>query len=148
MSIYRLQKGSAAFLGLIVLAVAFIFLAYWVRSPDFPLRNNNESEEQTEEKRTAEGVKYRVEITNKGFVPGVVSVRPYDTITFINRDSVAHWPTSGDLDGERACPEFGQGRQLSQNEAYAIVFKEEGECAFFDQLNEEFSVGTIFIEKE
>ncbi len=147
MDILRAQKGSLAFVGLLILAGVFIFLAYWVRSPDFPLRQQS-PDEKTEERLIAEGVKYRIEITEKGFIPGVVTVRPYDTITFINRDFRPHWPVAGDADGERVCEEFGQGRELIQNEAYAVIFRKENECAFSDKLNEAFSAGTIFIEKE
>lgn len=143
-----MQRGSFAFLGLLVLAVIFIFLAYWVRSDEFPLRQQNDDAGKTEEQLIAEGVTYRVEITDKGFVPGVLKVAPFDTVAFINRDGQAHWPIAGDADGKKICEEFGQGRQLMQNEAYAIVFRDEGECAFSDKLNEAFSAGTIFIEKE
>lgn len=144
---YRTQRGSFAFLGLLILAGVFIFLAYWVRSPDFPLRKQAQ-DGKTEEQLTAEGVRYRIEITDKGFVPGVLHVEPYDTVTFVNRDIRPHWPVAGDLDGKRACEEFGQGRELIQNEGYAIVFREENECAFSDKLSETFTAGTIYIEKE
>jgi plastocyanin len=141
------QRGSFAFLGLLILAGVFIFLAYWVRSPDFPLRRQLE-DAKTEEERIASGVRYRIEITDKGFVPGVVRIEPYDTVTFINRDTRAHWPVAGDLEGRGVCAEFGQGRELIQNEGYAIVFREENECRFFDKLEEKFSAGTIYIEKQ
>jgi plastocyanin len=141
------QRGSFAFLGLIILAILFMFLAWWVRSPGFPLRSGNNPTPTDETKLIADGIKYRIEITNKGFVPGVVTVEPYDTVTFVNRDIRPHWPVAGDLEGELYCEEFGQGRQLMQNEAYAVVFKEEMECAFHDQLDESFSVGTIVVEK-
>lgn len=147
MSAHYRQRGSFAFLGLIILAVVFIFLAYWVRSPEFPLKNNGGNAQLTEEKKIAAGVQYRIEITNKGFVPQVLTVAPYDTVTFVNRDGRSHWPTAGDLDGKRACAEFGQGRELLTNEAYGIVFREENECAFLDKLDETFSAGTIIIKK-
>ena len=141
------QKGSFAFLGLLILAGVFIFLAYWVRSPEFPLRKQAQSG-KTEEQLIANGVRYRIEITDKGFVPGVVHAEPYDTITFVNRDVRPHWPVAGDLDGKRVCEEFGQGRELIQNEAYAVIFREENQCAFSDKLSETFTAGTIYIEKE
>jgi|GEM_PF-2313452 len=142
------QRGSFAFLGLIILATIFIFLAWWVRSPNFPLRQQNPEGTATEDKLIEAGVKYRIEITDKGFVPGVVTARPYDSVIFINRDSKPHWPVSGDLDNKRACEAFGQGRELAAGEGYAVVFHEEDECAFHDQLNEAFSAGTIFIQKK
>lgn len=141
------QQGSFAFLGLLILAGVFIFLAYWVRSPEFPLRQQAQ-DGKTEDRLIAEGVKYRIEITDKGFVPGVLKVAPYDTVAFVNRDSKPHWPVPGDLSGERMCEEFGQGRQLMPGEGYAIVFREENECAFSDKENDVFTAGTIFIEKE
>ncbi|MDO8601645.1 MAG: hypothetical protein Q7R62_00725 [bacterium] len=147
-SIHKRQRGSFAFLGLIILAGIFIFLAYWVRSPNFPMRQQNVDKAKTEQQRIADGVRYRIEITDKGFVPGVVKMAPYDTVTFINRDVRPHFPVAGDLDGERVCAEFGQGRELAPNEAYGVVFLEENECAFSDKLNEEFTAGIISIVKE
>lgn len=141
------QRGSLAFVGLLVVAAGFIYLAYWIRSPEFPLRKQNVPAED-EERLIAEGERYRVEITDKGFVPGVLRIKPYDSVTFVNRDAVAHYPVSGDISGRLACEEFGEGRELRYNEPYTVLFRTEDECAFHDKLNESFAAGTIFIERE
>ncbi len=146
MKLYNSQRGAAAFILLILVAVILMFLIWWVRSPSFPLRQQGPTPED-ELALIAKGAKYTIEITNKGFVPGVVTVAPYDTVTFVNRDVAAHQPADGDLEGEGGCEEFGAPDPLIQNQTYQIVFKEEIECAFHDALSETFTAGTIFVQK-
>lgn len=145
MTIYEKQRGSLAFIGLILLAVILVFIAWWMRSPNFPLKQGS-SDQATDAERIQAGVKYRIEITDKGFVPGVLTIEPYDSVAFVNRDTVPHFPVPGDLSGKGGCEEFGQGRELRPNEGYAVVFFTEGTCAFSDSLNQDFSAGTIFIQ--
>lgn len=145
MTFHETQRGSLAFIALILIAVVLVFIAQWMRSPQFPLRQNSD-DTLTEEERIANGVRYRIEITEKGFVPGVLTVEPYDTVAFINRDRIPHFPVAGDSSGRFVCESFGQGRELQPGEGYAVVFKEQEECGFHDALSAQFSDGTIVIK--
>jgi plastocyanin len=87
---------------------------------------------------------YTVEISSKGFIPEQLSIQRYDTVTFLNRDSIQHQPVLSTQSGEDSCIGFGSPRAILQNESYSFIFTKEGICGFKDSSSS-FPEGAVTV---
>lgn len=140
--------GGGAFLGLLAVAGILIF-GVWYFNSGFSIFNKVGTVTPKNEKEEAaalqNGQQITIEMTNLGFIPTVVRARPYDTITFVNHDSAAHWPASNPHPTHTDCPELDPLRPLLATERYAIAFQATKTCGFHDHLQPKFK-GTLIIE--
>lgn len=102
-----------------------------------------------------------IEITSNGFFPKILTVSVGETVTFVNKDNVAHWPAS-DLhpthtiypgsDIKKCFDEtsdktllFDSCRPLEQGESWGFTFTETGTWDYHDHKNAGL-VGAIVVE--
>ena len=143
------EKGNV-FLGLLLVIGILLFAIWYIRSPHFTgfqfgtprIEFTQEEESQLIE----EGTVHTVEITNKGFVPENLTIKRYDTVTFLNRDNIQHQPTLASQTDEVVCQGFGAPRSILQNESYSFIFTKAGQCGFNDSQSA-FPSGLITIEE-
>lgn len=94
-----------------------------------------------------------VEITVQGFSPQQLKVRAGDTVTFINRDSLPHWPASAIHPSHDDYPEqggcigsaFDACRGLKTGETFSFTFWQNGTWHYHDHLHSAFR-GTIVVK--
>jgi plastocyanin len=143
------QKGNV-FLGLLLVIGILLFAIWYIRSPHFTgfqfgtprIEFTQEEESQLIE----EGTVHTVEISSKGFVPENLSIKRYDTVTFLNRDNVQHQPVLVSASDEIVCQGFGSPREILQNESYSFIFTKAGQCEFGDSQSS-FPSGLISINE-
>jgi len=84
-----------------------------------------------------------IEITQGGFSPQTLTINAGDTVAWINKDTVAHWPASANHPTHEVYPEsggcigskFDACHALANGESFAFTFKEKGEWKYHDHLN-------------
>lgn len=64
-----------------------------------------------------------------------LTIRVGDKVTFVNNDSVTHWPASGIHPSHQICPGFDALKGLAAGESYTHTFTEVKTCPFHDHLN-------------
>lgn len=101
-----------------------------------------------------------VEIRNDGFHPETLTIKGGDTVIFVNKDTITHWPAS-DVhplhtvypgSGIYKCntPEqtkiFDACRRLTQGVEYSFTFNEIGEWSYHDHTRPSLT-GKIIVEE-
>lgn len=94
-----------------------------------------------------------IEITSSGFNPNVLTINASDTVTFINRDNINHWPASDPHPGHFLYPEtggcinskFDACRGLPKGESFSFTFNLTGTWKYHDHLNSGLT-GTIVVK--
>ena len=94
-----------------------------------------------------------VEITASGFDPNTLKVNVGETVTFVNKDSVSHWPASGIHPTHDLYPEaggcigstFDACGPLKPGESFSFTFNYKGTWTYHDHLNSGLT-GTIIVE--
>ena len=113
-----------------------------------------QSDQGTEETPTdsgayAETQAYVIEITSSGFNPSPLTVKQGTTVTWVNKNTVEHWPASAKHPTHTVYPGsdiqkcgmaeesniFDACRGLKQNEGWTFTFNEKGEWAYHDHLD-------------
>jgi plastocyanin len=96
-----------------------------------------------------------VEITAEGFVPSELTVKQGETVTWVNKNTKAHWVASAQHPTHKIYPgsgieKCGTGeaifdacRGLAQGESFSFTFNEKGSWNYHDHLN----VGQPFFGK-
>ncbi|MBI3051716.1 hypothetical protein HYY74_04640 [Candidatus Woesearchaeota archaeon] len=93
-----------------------------------------------------------VDMTASGFSPGTLTISAGEAVTFVNRDSKAHWPASAVHPAHAAYPEpggcigsrFDACRGLAQDETFQFTFTHKGSWKYHDHLNPGVT-GTIVV---
>ncbi len=80
-------------------------------------------------------VSFAVAMTKSGFVPSTFSVKKGTQVTFVNKDTVAHWPASGPHPVHTCYPGFDALQPIAPGASYSHVFDVAKTCAFHDHLN-------------
>ncbi|MBI5227370.1 cupredoxin domain-containing protein [Candidatus Micrarchaeota archaeon] len=94
-----------------------------------------------------------VEITSSGFSPQVLKIKAGESVTFVNKDTMQHWPASGkhpthqDYPEEGGCigSKFDSCGGVKTNESFSFTFTKKGTWEYHDHLNSGLS-GTIIVE--
>lgn len=88
-----------------------------------------------------------IEITEAGYTPNPLTVKQGDTITWVNKDTEAHWIASAQHPTHTLYPgsdikKCGSGetifdacKRLAQGESFTFTFNEIGEWNYHDHLN-------------
>ena len=121
------------FLGLLAIA-GILILGLWYFNSGYAIysSSNKVTDSKDEAANITAGKKYTIEMTRVGFAPEILTIKTYDTITFINKDAFPHWPISSECSGLDA------HRALGTGETYAIIFDTRKSCEFHDQYNPAF----------
>jgi plastocyanin len=93
--------------------------------PEKPAESPTDTPAESAEPAAAESVSenHVVEITNFAFAPAKLTIKPGDTITFINKDPVKHTATAGNKS-------FDTGL-IGQDEEVQIAFDKAGEFSYY-----------------
>ena len=94
-----------------------------------------------------------IEITSSGFNPCTLTMNAGDTVTFVNKDSKAHWPASAVHPTHSAYPapggcigsKFDACKGLAQGEDFSFKFDVKGAWKYHDHLNPSV-FGTIIVQ--
>ncbi|MBI2137686.1 hypothetical protein HYU12_04175 [Candidatus Woesearchaeota archaeon] len=149
------------------LAVLILLVAGCVKAPPTaPLTERQQAEvdavtakEIDEVLRPENGMQKTVEISSAGFNPAAVKINVGDTVTWINKDSVAHWPASAQHPTHTVYPEaggcigsrFDACRELAEGESFSFTFSHAGEWKYHDHLNcctDSRFFGTVIVGEE
>ena len=100
-----------------LLSIVFYYEAhYWLRSKSFV-----------------------VELTDNGFNPQWLKISKNDSVLFINKGKLPHWPASDDHPFHQRCPGFDAARPLNSGESYVLKFdfniSRYGLCSYHDHLD-------------
>lgn len=83
-----------------------------------------------------------VTMTKGAFDPDPVTVQQGQTVCWINRDSVDHWPASNIHPTHEIYPEFDPKRGIKPGETWCFAFGRAGIWKYHDHLFPEI-VGTV-----
>ncbi len=83
----------------------------------------------------AQGKTYTVEITEAGFKPATLTIATGDTVEFLNKDKIPHWPASGPHPTHTNYPPLNIGF-LKQGESHLVTFPTVGKFGFHDHIHE------------
>lgn len=100
-----------------------------------------------------------IEIKSNGFNPGELTIKAGDTVTWINKDTVGHWPASAVHPTHEKYPGssvtkcntaeqpniFDACKNLAQGESWSFTFKEKGTWFYHDHSNSRL-FGKIVVE--
>lgn len=135
------EQGILIPILLIIVTALLIFGLWYIRSPHFKFGQHIDFTDEEVTEKIEAGEEHFIDMTNKGFVPERVTISPYDTLTFRNKDRGHHQPIA---EGGN-CETFGSPRALLMGETYSYIFTEQGECSYKDNRSDAPS-GQITIE--
>lgn len=86
---------------------------------------------------------YIVEITSEGFSPSEVIIKAGETVTWMNKDSVAHWVASASHPDHKLYPEtggcigstFDACKGIEPGESWSFTFNQKGSWGYHDHIN-------------
>lgn len=86
---------------------------------------------------------YTVEITSEGFNPSTITVEAGETVTWVNKNSVAHWVASANHPDHKVYPEsggcigskFDACRGIEPGESWSFTFNQKGSWGYHDHIN-------------
>lgn len=76
-----------------------------------------------------------VAILDDGFFPSVLRVSKGTNVTWVNKDSVPHWPASDPHPTHHLLPGFDPLRPLQTGDNYSFTFDKAGSWKYHDNLN-------------
>lgn len=90
---------------------------------------------------------YSITFTALGVSPSLITIRPGDTIRFLNETSSEVWPASNPHPSHTECPGFDAKRGLRAGEVYTLSFPTATTCTYHSHLNPSNTAlqGTIII---
>lgn len=118
-----------------------------------------EEETATSEEDTETAAENIVEITSAGFNPKTLTIQAGETVTFVNKDTAAHWPASNVHPTHTTYPGssiekcgtedestiFDACGALAEGEEYSFTFTRTGRWPFHDHRNPSKG-GTVVVE--
>lgn len=90
-------------------------------------------------------VRSTVHITASGFSPESVTVAQGGTVTWINDDSIGHWPASDPHPIHTNLPGFDALKSLKQGESYTFTFTKQDTWTYHDHLLPS-RTGTVIVQ--
>ena len=86
-------------------------------------------------------------ISEEGFTPSDITIRPGLKIIFDNQGEQDHWPVSGEQEEDEVCPEFNLEEAIKPGDTKEILFSEVKECPFHGRLNAKLK-GKVVVKEE
>lgn len=94
-----------------------------------------------------------IEITSSVFSPETLTINLGDSVTFVNKDNLKHWPASNPHPIHTGYPEeggciaskFDACKGLAKDESFLFTFNEKGTWGYHDHLNPSLH-GTIIVK--
>ena len=88
-----------------------------------------------------------VHVTDAGFEPRSVEVRPGDTVVFENAGEEAQWPASDDHPMHTGYPGFDPEKPVAPGEEWGFAFDKPGKWAYHDHMNP-YLEGEVVVRNE
>ncbi|MEZ4156596.1 MAG: hypothetical protein R3B52_01280 [Candidatus Paceibacterota bacterium] len=132
------EKGFT-FLALLALIGVLFFAIWFLYSPymrEGLFINLGTLSPEREQELIATGKEHLIQITRQGFIPEILEVEQFDTVTFRNVDTILHQPVSEAAENKGACLGFAAPEPLVLNQEFSIVFQKRGTCEFSDALTD------------
>lgn len=138
-------KNIAVWLIILILITGGVY--YWMR-PSAPAPVNTAAPKTTETATPVLVTGNTIEITASGYSQSEIKIKKGDTVTWVNKDSVPHWPASAahpthtvypgsDI---KKCGTSEQGiifdacRGLAAGESYSFKFDQSGTWKYHDHI--------------
>jgi len=132
------------FIAAAIFVVALILTGYILSTQQKP--QPDETPKITKDPITIDATAH-IEITETGFVPATIKVKPNTVITWTNSDNEPHhiasdpYPTNDGLEG------FDSQDPLQKNDSFSFNFTKVGTYSYHDNLNPYKIKGTVIVEK-
>lgn len=126
---YGLSKNRSIILGLFVVVICIVFVAYFL-----PKESNDAQSQQ-----------YVVELRESGFYPLETKIKRGDSVLFRTILSVPFWPASDLHPTHGIYPEFDPEQSISSGNTWSFKFNKVGKWRFHDHLHADY-VGTVIVE--
>lgn len=104
----------------------------------------NGAEPETETEADAEG-EVIVSMTSGGFSPSSITVKAGTTVTFVNNDTIAHWPASNPHPTHTTLSAFDSKGKVMPGESYSHTFTDVGTWKYHCHLRPG-STGEVIVE--
>lgn len=109
--------------------------------------------EQTSSAQPTQTSGNTVEITSAGFSPNTLTINAGETVIFVNKDLIPHWPASAIHPTHTVYPEpggcigsrFDACHGLSGGEIFSFTFNQKGTWRYHDHLDPSLT-GTIVVQ--
>jgi plastocyanin len=72
-------------------------------------------------------------MTSSGISPASVTITAGQSVTFVNNDSVSHYPLTSS--GDASCASASTGTIAAGQTKLSVVFSSAATCVFYDYLN-------------
>ena len=95
---------------------------------------NIEVTEVTDGTEETEAEEVTISMTSSGFEPSTVTVAAGTKVTFVNNDSVEHWPASAFHPSHLELPGFDALEGVAPGASYSFTFEETGNWKLNDHL--------------
>lgn len=159
------MKEKKGVLGIVIVLIAilivggFIFYAATSSSDESESNSNaagsalkvsgeENSPVSAEEQNTGNPKEYTIEIMSSGFSPSNLEIKAGDSVTWMNKDTVEHWPASAMHPTHKVYPGsdiakcgtaeetkiFDACKGLALGESWTFVFDEKGSWNYHDHL--------------
>jgi plastocyanin len=86
-----------------------------------------------------------ISMTDMGFFPSMISVKPGTKVSFVNDGQALHWPASDAHPKHDNLSDFDAGSGLATGEVYVFQFDQVGEWGFHDHLDPK-QTGKVVVE--
>jgi plastocyanin len=86
--------------------------------------------------------KAQIIITQDGFAPGTIKVKPHTAVTWLNKDATPHQIATDDQNSP-----LNRADTIESGDSYSFSFDQEGTVNYYDYLNPDIPPGTILIQK-
>ena len=87
-----------------------------------------------------------VTISAAGFSPASLAIKAGTTVTFLNNDTVPHWPASNPHPTHTGLVGFDSKAGVAPGASYSYTFEAAGSFGFHDHLNPGMT-GTVVVEE-
>jgi plastocyanin len=87
-----------------------------------------------------------VSITNQGFSPSTLLVKPGTAVTWTNSDSQPHEVAADPYPKNNSIPGFDSTQVLQAHDSYSFKFEKSGTYHYHDQLNPLKLLGTVTVK--
>lgn len=78
---------------------------------------------------------YTITIRSSGVSPQELTIRPGDSVTFVNESAEGAWPASDPHPSHTLCPFFDADKRMAIGETYSVTFPRAQTCSFHNHTN-------------
>jgi plastocyanin len=88
----------------------------------------------------------QISVTDTGFIPQTIQVKPGTQVSWVNNDAKAHEIAADPYPKDDSIPGFSSDIILQTNDSYSFGFAKKGIYHYHDQLNPLKLLGTVVVK--